>query len=286
MYWKQQNSLPFFLHWGTKAYLQEKNLWQTFGLAQSGQQRYLPEGCLSEVTVMPERCLSWTMVFVPHLSLDPFSGNNIIKPLQRVLTTTEGRNPINWTVLRKETGFPHTVVDMVESREYINQYYLTSLLRTWTVGLTAISARWHQAQRCDWYSRGKGCHSEEPGQGWEAGLGKPHVQQGHVWAPAPGLGQSQTSTSAGQWMDWETPWEKDLSVLVDEKPNINWPCVLQAQEAQCILHPKDHGQQVEEGILLLCSGEMPPAALHPALGPNTRSTSTYLSGCRGGLWGW
>lgn len=97
--------------------------------------------CLSEVIVMPKRCLSLTMAFVPHLSLDPFSGNNIIRPLQRVLTTTEGGNPINRTILRKETGFLHTVIEMVESREYLNQYYLMSLLRTWTVGLRAISAR-------------------------------------------------------------------------------------------------------------------------------------------------
>lgn len=90
---------------------------------------------------MPKGYLSLSRAFVLHLSLDLFSGNNIIKLLQRVLTTTEGGDPIKWTILRKEIGFPHTVVEMLESRAYTNCNYLTSLLRTWTGRLRAISAR-------------------------------------------------------------------------------------------------------------------------------------------------
>lgn len=44
--------------------------------------------------------------FVPHASLDPFSGNNIIKPLQRALSVTEGGTPTKLTVSFKEGKSP------------------------------------------------------------------------------------------------------------------------------------------------------------------------------------
>lgn len=51
---------------------------------------------------MPVRCLLLSKAFVPRLNLDPFSGNNIIKPLQRALSVTEGGTPIKLTVSFKE----------------------------------------------------------------------------------------------------------------------------------------------------------------------------------------
>jgi len=46
---------------------------------------------------MPIRCLPLSRAFVPHLGLDPSSGNNIIKFLHRALSVTEGGTPSKLT---------------------------------------------------------------------------------------------------------------------------------------------------------------------------------------------
>ncbi|GAB0184835.1 hypothetical protein GRJ2_000948800 [Grus japonensis] len=84
-------------------------------------------------------------------------------------------------------------------------------------------------------------------------------------------------------MGWGKPWyqyrlgdegiesssaEKDLGVLVNEKLDMTWQCVLAAQKANRILGciKTSVTSRSREVILPLYSGETPPVVLHPALG--------------------
>jgi len=79
------------------------------------------------------------------------------------------------------------------------------------------------------------------------------------------LGRKRTENS---------PEDKDLGVLADEKLNMTWQCCFHSPEGQPYpgLHQKQRGQQVEGGdsAPLLCSGETPPGVLRPALEPSAQ----------------
>jgi len=79
-------------------------------------------------------------------------------------------------------------------------------------------------------------------------------------------------TLGREWME-SSPEEKHLGVLVDEKLNMTWQCVLAAQKANCVLGcmKRSVASRVREVILpLLHSGETLSGVLRPALEPSAQ----------------
>jgi len=66
----------------------------------------------------------------------------------------------------------------------------------------------------------------------------------------------------GRELTESSPEEEDFGVLVVEKLNMAWQCVLAAKEASCILGCM--ASRLRE-VILLHSGETPPGVLYPAL---------------------
>ncbi|PKU40826.1 sodium glucose cotransporter 1-like [Limosa lapponica baueri] len=88
-----------------------------------------------------------------------------------------------------------------------------------------------------------------------------------------GCGHSRCRYRLGDETIESSPAEKDLGILVGEKLDMTWQ---HAHSAESQPYPglqhKKCGQQVEGGDSpsLLCSGEIPPGVLHPALGPSAQ----------------
>jgi len=78
----------------------------------------------------------------------------------------------------------------------------------------------------------------------------------------------------GEWI--ESPEEKDLGVLVNEKLNVTRQCMFIAQKANHGLHQKKCGQKVEGGdsALLLYSDEIQPGV--PASSSGVLSTGVLV----------
>jgi len=74
-----------------------------------------------------------------------------------------------------------------------------------------------------------------------------------------------------QWIEGSSE-EKDLDVLLDEKLNVTQQCMLAAQKGNHILGciKKSVASRLMEGILPLCSGEIPSGVLRPALEPSAQ----------------
>lgn len=133
---------------------------------------------------------------------------------------------------------------------------------------------------CSHTLEGRDVHPQGPGQAPEVGLCEPHeAQQDQGQHPALGSGQVQAQTQAGGRMDQEQPQEKDFGELVDEGLNTTLSCAQAVQTPPVSwLDPQQCGQQVKGGDSApwLCSGEAPPALLHPPLGPPLKEDMDLL----------
>jgi len=66
-----------------------------------------------------------------------------------------------------------------------------------------------------------------------------------------------------------SPAKKDLGVLLDEKLGMSWQYALAAQKVNRLLgYIKSVASSLREVIRPLCSGEIPPGVLRPALEPS------------------
>lgn len=104
---------------------------------------------------------------------------------------------------------------------------------------------------------------------------EPHEgQQGQVQGAAPGSGQFQAQYRLDRGRNENSPEDKDLEMLVNEKLHITSQCVLAAQKAKFILGCNQTPP--------LCSCETAPEVLHPALGPQTEGHGSVEAEIWGG----
>ena len=117
--------------------------------------------------------------------------------------------------------------------------------------------RWHQAEWCSWYSRGKGCHPEGPWQDpkqWaRANLMKFNRPSARscTWVRGNRLHQHRLGNG---WVE-SSPAETDFGILVDEKLDISQQYALAAQKANRTLgcRKRSVASRSREVILPLCS---------------------------------
>ena len=132
--------------------------------------------------------------------------------------------------------------------------------------------RWHQTEWSGQHARETGCHLEGPGQAWEVGPSVPHeVQWGQDQGTASGSWQLPVLTLAGDPEIESSPAEKDFGGAGGWKHQRDLATCACRPESKTYaeLHQKKCGLQVKRGdsVPLLCSGEIPPGVLHPALEP-------------------
>jgi len=141
--------------------------------------------------------------------------------------------------------------------------------------------RLQQPEWCSLQARGKGYHTEGPGQAWEVGTCQLHeAQQSQVQGAAPGSGKSQGQTQAGWRIAYEQPWGEGFGGVSWWKTQYELAmcaCCLEGQP-YLRLHREKHDWQVKGIDSALYSTLMRPHLDYSIqlLGPqhNTVSAST------------